>query len=180
MLSTLLIIFESKSSKIVSQQKTKRAPVTIAKNGKSNFLFERLNVIGNIIATIPKIKKMFDIFEPTTLPIATSVFPLIAPEIPTASSGRLVPIATIVSPITIDGTLSFFAIALAPDTKKSAPKTRKIKPKTKKSMFKKISIIVFYHIKQKKHRKMKNFYIFIAFAQASNHNKPHILCSHQI
>ena len=46
----------------------------------------------------------------------------------TAHSGRLVPMATTVMPIMMDGTLKRFATLALPSTKKSAPFIRKIKP----------------------------------------------------
>ena len=49
----------------------------------------------------------------------------------TAASGAEVPMATIVSPITIAGTLNFFAIEAAPSTNKSAPFISKKKPTIK-------------------------------------------------
>ena len=59
-------------------------------------------------------------FEPIIFSIAISLFPFIAAVTLVTSSGRLVPIDTIVSPI-ISGMWNFFAIPLAPSTNKSAP-----------------------------------------------------------
>ena len=62
-------------------------------------------------------------FEPTTFPTDISILPLIALVMLTESSGRLVPRATMVSPITKAGILNFFATDDAPSTKQSAPFT---------------------------------------------------------
>ena len=59
----------------------------------------------------------------------------------TAHSGRLVPIATIVSPIIIDGTLNLLATDELPSTKKSAPFIRSTKPITSNTNATKISFI---------------------------------------
>ena len=50
-----------------------------------------------------------------------SFWPFNAAVTLTAASGALVPIATIVNPIIIEGTLNFFAIDEAPSTNTSAP-----------------------------------------------------------
>ena len=67
-------------------------------------------------------------FEPITLLIAISLLPVSADVILTAASGALVPIATIVRPITTDGTRNNRATADAPSTKKSAPLINKTNP----------------------------------------------------
>ena len=71
-------------------------------------------------------------FEPTTLATLISFWPAKEDVILTAASGAEVPMATIVSPIIIDGTLNFLAIEAVPSTKKSAPFISKIKPIIKK------------------------------------------------
>ena len=67
-------------------------------------------------------------FEPITLLSAIALLPFRAASILTAASGALVPNATIVRPITTEGTLSFLATCEAPSTKKFAPPTRHTKP----------------------------------------------------
>ncbi|MPM68696.1 hypothetical protein SDC9_115630 [bioreactor metagenome] len=67
-------------------------------------------------------------FDPTILATLISFCPANDDVILTAASGALVPIATIVSPITMEGTLNFFAIDDVPSTNKSAPFIRKKKP----------------------------------------------------
>jgi len=66
--------------------------------------------------------------EPTTLLTEISLDPCSAAETLTASSGALVPSATIVSPIITDGTLRFFAASELPLTNISAPLISAIKP----------------------------------------------------
>ena len=66
--------------------------------------------------------------DPTTLLIASVLLPLTAAVTLTAHSGRLVPMATIVSPIIIGGTLSIFATEELPSTKKSAPFISRMNP----------------------------------------------------
>lgn len=59
-----------------------------------------LNGIGKIIPDNPKTNKILNILEPTMLPIAKSDSPLRAAIMLVTNSGRLVPIAIIVNPIT--------------------------------------------------------------------------------
>ena len=82
--------------------------------------------------------------EPTTLPKDIPSKPCNADVTLTASSGRLVPKETIVSPITTEGILNAFAIAELPSTKKSAPFTRKIKPAIKIPIYANNMIIPLY------------------------------------
>lgn len=72
------------------------------------------------IPTLPKMRIMLTMLEPTTLPRESPCQFFFAATIDVASFGKLAPIATIVKPIIKDGTLGFFATALAPITKKSA------------------------------------------------------------
>ena len=58
----------------------------------------------------PKINAIFDMFDPTTAPIAIDSVPFNTDEIPTNISGAEVPRATIVSPIVNSLKPSFFAI----------------------------------------------------------------------
>ncbi len=55
---------------------------------------------GVIKAETPNTKKILKILEPTTLPIAISTFFFLTATIEVASSGREVPIETMVNPIT--------------------------------------------------------------------------------
>ena len=72
---------------------------------------------GIIIAEVPRITKIFIIFEPTTFQIAISGFHLLAAIIEVASSGILVPIAITVSPIIACDNQKNFAIFTAPSTR---------------------------------------------------------------
>ena len=93
-----------------------------------------LNVIGSVakIDETPRTIRILKKFEPTTLATLISFWPAKEDVILTAASGAEVPMATIVSPIIIDGTLNFLAIEAVPSTKKSAPFISKIKPIIKK------------------------------------------------
>ena len=57
--------------------------------------------IGVMILLTPRIKRILKIFDPMIFPRARSVFFLYAAMIEVASSGSEVPIAIIVSPITL-------------------------------------------------------------------------------
>ena len=65
---------------------------------------------------------------PIAFPIIKSECPFIQDVIVIKISGKEVPIATIVSPISISESPNFLAMLVADFTKKSAPFTRKIKP----------------------------------------------------
>jgi len=58
-------------------------------------------LIGDTVDDIPIIPNMLNMFDPTTLPIAISASFLKAAIIDVISSGKLVPKATIVTPITL-------------------------------------------------------------------------------
>ena len=72
-------------------------------NGISNNLVSFLKTSGLIIEHTPNIRNIFAILLPTTFPIAKSECPSNADVTLTTNSGIDVPIATIVSPITISG-----------------------------------------------------------------------------
>ncbi len=59
------------------------------------------NFIGDIIEVIANIKNILKIFEPMMFPTAISDFPLYAATAEVASSGRDVPIASMVNPINL-------------------------------------------------------------------------------
>ena len=90
--------------------------------------------------------------------------PLMAAVKLTAASGALVPKATIVSPMTICGTLNFIAILELASTKISAPFINKTKPKTTNNKFKIILILSFlllcesYDAKNNKYQGYENRY----------------------
>ncbi len=58
---------------------------------------------GCIMLEIPKTNSMFAMLEPSTFPMAISLYPLSADFIVTVSSGMDVPIATKVIPIIVVG-----------------------------------------------------------------------------
>ncbi len=86
--------------------------------------------IGRTRAASPRIRPRFAIFEPTTLPTATSARPFSAPCTLTASSGALVPKATTVRPMTSDERPKRRASAAAPLTSHSAPSHSATRPAT--------------------------------------------------
>ena len=68
-------------------------------------------------AQAPQTTIRLKIFDPATLLTASVLFPAMDAVTLTASSGKLVPIATIVIPMIKDGTLNFFATEELPSTK---------------------------------------------------------------
>ena len=117
MLSVLeTILLEAPSIK-VSKLNNNKMLVIANRKGKSIFLVELPNLIFEKIPTIPSIKNVLHILEPITLLIDKSISFLIALVMLTDNSGKLVPIATIVKPMNIDGIFIFLATALAPLTK---------------------------------------------------------------
>ena len=93
------------------------------KISSSNTALEPIPIIG-------KISTMFKIFEPTIFP--TTIFPLflLKAEMEAANSGRLVPIAIMVSPITASGIPRPTAKSTPPRTVNSEPTPNKIRLKT--------------------------------------------------
>ena len=79
---------------------------------------------GDASALSPTITSTLKMLLPITLPIARSLFPARTAPIETASSGELVPSATIVSPTTSGVTPNDSAIRDAPRTRLSAPASR--------------------------------------------------------
>ena len=76
------------------------------------------------IQETPNIRAIFEILEPTTVPIANSSLLFITDEIPTKISGADVPSATIDKPIVNSLIPSFFARSDELSTNLSAPQTR--------------------------------------------------------
>ena len=70
----------------------------------------------------------FTVFVPAMLPTARAPFPSSAASIPVASSGALVPTATIVRPMMIGGIPSRLANSAPPRVTSSAPMIRKSSP----------------------------------------------------
>ena len=85
-------------------------------------------------------------FEPTILPIAISLSPLIAAVTLVTNSGKLVPIATIVNPITFSLTLNVIAILFAFSTTNSLPNFNNIIPRSISIVFLKILIFLLFSL----------------------------------
>lgn len=104
------------------------------------------------MAVIPRIRKTFAIFEPSTFPIAISVLPEIAAKSETMSSGMLVPIETIVSHIIASEIPHFFASETDPSTRRFPPTVRSMSQKNIEMRARKISIneiIIIFECKEK-------------------------------
>ena len=102
-----------------------------AENGISLFNVSVCTMTGVSRAHTPITIMVLNILEPVTLLIASEFLPANDAVTETAVSGRLVPIATIVRPMMMEGTLNFFAIDELPSTKKSAPFMSSINPATR-------------------------------------------------
>ena len=100
-------------------------------SGISLLMVSLCTKIGASIEHTPITNIRLKILDPTTLLIANSLLCAIEAVTLTAVSGSDVPIATIVSPIMMDGTFSFFATLELPSTKKSAPLIRRTNPTTR-------------------------------------------------
>ena len=138
--SIRLIILPEAPSRNLSLTRTRKSKlirITIGRS-KNRVVFE--STIGNILALTQRIRNIFAIFEPRTLPIAISVFPEILARTETINSGILVPIATIVSPIMAWDTQDFFAIDTEPSTRTFHPKVRRTSQKIIEPIERKISI----------------------------------------
>ena len=83
---------------------------------------------GAISALRPRMPSTLKMLLPTTLPTAMSVVPVSAAPTDTASSGALVPKATIVSPTTSGEMPNEIARREAPRTRRSAPTVRITRP----------------------------------------------------
>ena len=114
-------------------------------NGNSLFKVPLSTASGVNSAHAPQTTIRLKILEPTALLTASALFPDMDAVTLTASSGRLVPIATIVSPIIIEGTRRRFATEELPSTKKSAPLIKSTNPTTSSTIAINISFIVFPH-----------------------------------
>ena len=89
--------------------------------GMSRRMVLRVRGSGRIRAQMPRMTKTLKMFEPTMLPIATSLLPAMAESTETTSSGVEVPTATIVRPMMNSGTRSRWATAAEPSVRKFAP-----------------------------------------------------------
>ncbi len=125
----------------VSKNNTTRA-VEISKRMGSSFLtVSLLTLIGQIRAATPMSNRTLIMLLPITLPSSMSVEPEARELIETASSGALVPKATMVRPIRVLLTLKLVAMEDAPETNQSAPLIRMTKPMISNAICKMISIV---------------------------------------
>lgn len=83
---------------------------------------------GEIAADIPRINNMLNILEPIALPSARPLSPFLVATIDVTSSGREVPIATIVSPIKFWLTPKLAAMMQALSTTRLPPNITAIRP----------------------------------------------------
>lgn len=88
-------------------------------------------------AQTPRMRKTLKMFDPTILPMATSLLPAAAESTETTSSGVEVPTATMVSPTMNSGTRKRWARAAEPSVRKLAPPRMSASPR----MSRKISML---------------------------------------
>ena len=113
--------------------KSIRSPAQIRDSGMSLLMvsFATSTVVST--AQTPMTTIRLKILEPMTLLTASSLLPVSEADTLTAVSGSDVPMATMVSPMMIDGTCSLFAALELPSTKKSAPLISRTKPMTRQT-----------------------------------------------
>ena len=93
---------------------TSNATADMIQMGMSRRMLVLVKIIGENNAHTPKMRKVLKMFEPTTLPMAMSVWPPIAEITLIVNSGIDVPTATTVSPTINCGTRSRSANATEP------------------------------------------------------------------
>lgn len=89
---------------------------------KSASYIEKSTGIGQMVDDIPRTASILKILEPITLPNEISICFFVAAISDAASSGRLVPSATIVKPITLSLMFNALAMIVALSISISAPK----------------------------------------------------------
>ena len=102
--------------------------MTRMEKGISFFSSPPCILIGRTTPQTPITARLLNRLEPMTLLMAISLLPDREAMILTEASGALVPNATIVRPMIMDGTRSVFAMEEHPSTNRSAPFTRNTKP----------------------------------------------------
>ena len=102
--------------------------VLIPRNIISYWIAKLSTYIGWIIQFIHKIRSILVILDPMMLPRAISGFFLRIATILVISSGRVVPIATIVNQIVLSSIPTIFAISMAPSTTQFHPITNPTNP----------------------------------------------------
>ncbi len=128
-------------SRSISLTRSPRRSVVSITTGRSKNLVVRERVTGAIIAVTQRMRNILAILEPRTLPTAISVLPDTAASTETISSGTLVPIATIVSPMIASDTHHFLAIDTAPSTRRLPPSVRSTRPRMIAPIETRISIL---------------------------------------
>jgi len=106
-----------------------------------NEKFERLK--GLTMVDSPRIPRMLKTFDPITFPIAISECLRMAATTEVASSGVLVPAATIVRPITASLIFNICAILVADPSRKCEPNINKIRPPKIKATSSQIDFVGF-------------------------------------
>ena len=105
---------------------------TTIPNGMSRRILPAVSGRGRMRAQTPRMTNTLKMLDPTTLPIATSLFPATAESTDTTSSGVEVPTATIVSPMMNSGTRSRLASAAEPSVRKLAPARIRPRPASRR------------------------------------------------
>ena len=112
-------------------QNKKAIIVILIQTIKSTKTFSFIS-IGKIVADIPNTNKILKIFDPNTLPKAISFSPFLAATKEVTSSGKEVPIATIVNPTNASDIPNCLAIKEELLTTQLPPKITPAKPITTK------------------------------------------------
>ena len=115
-----------------SASSSRLAPIMIGTSWRISWM---LTTSGAISALMPRMNSTLKMLLPTTLPMAMSVLPSSTAPTLTATSGALVPKATMVSPTTSGLMPNDRASLDAPRTSTLAPMTSRIRPPRKMSMF---------------------------------------------
>ena len=129
------------SLKIVPRKSTTKVAVMRRSSGSSFDMVSFLILIGRMTAPMPIRRRMFKMLLPMTLPRSTSEVLLRSEANETASSGALVPKATMVSPMRSLETLKCEAAEDAPSIIQSAPLIKMTKPTMRSIICRKMSIM---------------------------------------
>ena len=92
--------------------------------------FSMMNPMGLSVEATPRIIRMLNTLDPTTFPTAMSSSFFLAAVTEVTSSGRLVPIATMVRPIRFSDSPKAAATVFAPLTTQSPPNFTATAPPT--------------------------------------------------
>ena len=127
---------------VPSQPRTRRMAVMAIMKGVSTRMVDFATAMGTMTDAAPRMIRIFRMLEPTMLPMVMSALPFRAALMDTAASGALVPMATMVRPMTSWGMRSLAAMPDAPSTNQSAPFTSRPKPRASRSSCRKMFIRV--------------------------------------